>query len=64
MTGNRYSYRNLQLTSGPMEATGYVDVVRGQLNGRVDAQMTARSAVVARSIFTVRGTVKEPQLSR
>ncbi|HEX2830558.1 MAG TPA: AsmA-like C-terminal region-containing protein [Burkholderiales bacterium] len=64
MSGNRYSYRNVQLTSGPLEATGHIDVAGGQLSGRVDAQMTSRSAIVARSIFAVRGTVKEPQLSR
>jgi hypothetical protein len=65
ITGNQYSYRNLQLTSGPLEATGFVDVSpSGQLNGRIDAQVTARSAVMARSVFALRGTVKEPQLVR
>jgi uncharacterized protein (DUF433 family) len=65
VSGNQYSYRNLQFISGPLEATGNVDVAPdGRLSGRIDAQMTARSAVVARSIFAVRGTVKEPQLSR
>ena len=65
LTGDRYSFRNLQLQSGPLEATGAVDIAPGgQLSGRIDAQMTARSTVVGRSSFTVRGTVKEPQLAR
>jgi hypothetical protein len=63
--GNRYSYRNMQLTSGPLEATGTIDVAPGgQLSGRVDAQISSRASVVARTSFAVRGTVKDPQLAR
>jgi hypothetical protein len=63
--GDRYSYRNVQLSSGPLEATAAIDVVPGgQLSGRVDAQIATRSTVAARTSFTVRGTVKDPQIVR
>jgi hypothetical protein len=63
--GDRYTYRDLHLTSGPLEASGSIDVAPGgRLSGRVDAQITARSTVAARAAFAVRGTVKEPRLSR
>ncbi|MDB5903438.1 MAG: hypothetical protein JWM26_2316 [Betaproteobacteria bacterium] len=65
LNGGRYSYRDLRLSSGPLEATGYVDVAPGgQLSGRVNAALSSRSAVMARGTYTVAGTVKDPKLER
>jgi hypothetical protein len=65
ITGDQYSYRQLQLSSGPLNAKGHVDVARnGQLSGRVDADMEARGSVLGRSSFRLSGTVKDPQLVR
>lgn len=65
IAGAQYSYRNLQLSSGPLEATGYVDVAPGgQLSGRVNAELNARGSVIARSPLTFSGTLKDPRLTR
>jgi hypothetical protein len=65
LSGGQYSYRNLQLSSGPLDGAGYVDVAPGgQLSGRVNARLSSRSAVVAQGTYTVSGTVKDPKLVR
>jgi hypothetical protein len=65
LNGGRYSYRDLRLSSGPLEATGYVEVAPGgALSGRVNAALSSRSAVMARGSYTVAGTVKDPKLER
>jgi hypothetical protein len=65
VNGKQLNYRQLQLSSGPLEARGNVHVSPArQLSGRVDAEFTARGSLVARSTFRVTGTVKEPQLAR
>jgi hypothetical protein len=65
VNGGRYSYRDVQLSSGPLEATGSVDVTPGgQLSGRVNAVLSSRAAVMARGAYTIAGTVKDPKLVR
>lgn len=64
VNGKRYSYQQLQLSSGPLNARGNVEVVAGgPINGRIDAAFDARGSS-ARSSFRVSGTVKEPQIVR
>ncbi|MBI3069475.1 MAG: hypothetical protein HYY79_11530, partial [Betaproteobacteria bacterium] len=59
----RYSYKELRLTSGPMNATGYVEVSPGsELSGRINAELGSKSVTVARGILTVAGRVKDPVL--
>ena len=64
-TGGHYLYRQLQLSSGLMNAAGAIDVgPNGQLNGRLQAEVSSRSGVVARSALLLSGTVQDPQLKR
>ncbi|HEY0336160.1 MAG TPA: hypothetical protein VGC70_02385, partial [Burkholderiales bacterium] len=64
IAGGQYSYR-LQLTSGPLNASGNLAVApSGQLSGRVNAVLAAHGAEVARTALNVGGTVKEPQLAQ
>jgi hypothetical protein len=63
VAGGAYSYRQLQLTSGPMNASGAVDVAaNGDLTGRVNAELGSKSVVVARGTLIVTGNVKTPSL--
>lgn len=65
VTGVTSRYRDLQLVSGPLEASGHVDVMAGgHLRGRIHAQMRARGSVFARTPLTISGTLKEPRLTR
>jgi hypothetical protein len=66
MSGERVAFRNLQLTSGALNASGTIDVgVQGQVNGRFNAQLASGSGgVVARSSLGVSGTVADPNLTR
>jgi hypothetical protein len=60
-----YVYRQLQLTSGALNANGMLDVsTSGQLNGRLGAELSTRTGVVARSYLLIGGTVQDPQLNR
>ena len=59
----QYSFRQLNLNSGQMNANGNVDVTAdGELSGRVTAELGSRSVVVARGTLTVAGNVKTPVL--
>lgn len=65
VAGGHYGFRQLQLNSGALNASGAVDVnAQGQLNGRFNAQIASRGSVVARSALGVSGTVQDPQLGR
>ena len=58
-----YSYRRLQLGSGPMNAAGNVDVAaNGDLSGRVSAELGSKTVVVARGNLAVTGNLKTPLL--
>jgi uncharacterized protein involved in outer membrane biogenesis len=59
------SYRKLQLGSGPMNATGNVDVAaNGDLSGRVNAELGSKTVVVARGSLSVGGNIKTPILKQ
>ena len=63
LANQTYSYRQLQLASGPMNATGSVDVEpNGNLSGRVNAQLGSKTVIVARGNLTVSGNLKSPVL--
>jgi hypothetical protein len=62
-SGKQYSYRQLNLNSGQMNATGNVDVAPdGDLAGRVTAEIGSRSVIVARGTLNVAGNLKTPVL--
>lgn len=63
VNGARTSYRQLQLNSGPMNASGAVDVADGgTLSGNVNAELGSKGVVVARGNLGVTGSVKDPVL--
>jgi hypothetical protein len=63
LANNRYSFRQLQLSSGPMNASGAVDVApNGDLSGRINAQLGSKSVIVARGNLLVTGNLKTPVL--
>ncbi len=65
IANGRYVYRQLQLASGPLNATATLDVApAGELNGRLTAELASRGGVIARQTLTIGGTVKDPQLMR
>jgi len=58
-----YSYRQLQLTSGPMNAKGSVDVgTNGELSGRIGVELGSKTVIVARGNLAVTGNLKTPVL--
>ena len=58
-----YSYRQLQLSSGPMIASGNVDVAPdGALSGRISTQLGSKTVIVARGNLVVTGNLKTPVL--
>jgi hypothetical protein len=64
LAAGQHAYRQLQLSSAPLNAQGSVAVTPGgQLSGRVNTEVIAAGAVATRTALTVRGTVKEPQLA-
>jgi hypothetical protein len=63
VTDKQYSYRRLRLNSGPMNATGNVDITSdGALAGRINAEVGSKSTVIARGNLAVAGNVKNPVL--
>jgi hypothetical protein len=60
--GNLYSFRQLQLNSGPMNASGAVDINDGVLNGRINAELGTKGVVVARGALAATGTLSNPVL--
>jgi hypothetical protein len=63
LANNTYSYRDLRLASGPMSASGSVEIApNGELSGRISAQVGSKSLVVARGTLTVGGNLKTPTL--
>ncbi len=64
-TGNRIAYRNLKLASGPMNATGTLDVGSGaDLAGHLNAQVGTGTTIVARGALNVSGSLQDPLLSQ
>ena len=65
VAGGNYSYRQLRLASGPLNATGYLAVTAaGQLSGRVDVQVAPSGAAATRASLNIGGSAKEPQITR
>ncbi len=63
--GKNYSYRQLQLASGPMQASGNVDIAaNGDLSGRVSAELGTKTMVVAKGTLNVTGNLKTPVLKQ
>jgi hypothetical protein len=63
LANKSYSYRQLQLSSGPMSASGNVDIApNGELSGRVSAELGSKTVVVARGTLSVTGNLKNPVL--
>ena len=62
VSGNNYSYRQLQLNSGPMNASGAVDINEGALSGRINAELGTKGLVVARGALAAGGTLRDPVL--
>ena len=63
VNGDHYSYRQMRLTSGPMNATGSFDLAPGgDLSGRINAELGTKSIVVARGTLNVAGNLKAPLL--
>jgi uncharacterized protein involved in outer membrane biogenesis len=63
LANQRYSFRQLQLSSGPMNASGNVDVApNGDLSGRIATQLGSRTVIVARGNLVVTGNLKTPVL--
>ncbi len=60
--GNQYSYRQLQLNSGPMNASGAVHVNNGNLSGNINAELGTKGAVVARGTLVAGGSLQDPIL--
>ena len=60
-----YTYRELQLVSGPLNAIGLIDVsADGELSGRISTELGSKGGVVARSVMLLTGTLQDPQLKR
>lgn len=63
LANQHYAYRQLQLSSGPMRASGSVDVgSNGELSGRISAELGSKSVIVARGNLAVTGNLKTPVL--
>jgi hypothetical protein len=63
LANQTYSFRQLQLSSGPMNASGAVDVEpNGNLSGRIATQLGSKTIIVARGNLVVTGNLKAPVL--
>ena len=62
VNGNQYSYRQLQLISGALNAQGNVDVSDSALSGRINAEISTKSTIVARGGLSPGGTLRDPLL--
>jgi hypothetical protein len=63
LSNQSFAYRQLQLSSGPMRASGSVDIgSTGELSGRISAELGSKSVIVARGNLAVTGNLKTPVL--
>lgn len=63
VAGDRYRYRQLRLSSGPMSASGDVEIAPGnRLAGRVMADLRSGAGTAIRASLTVGGTLANPVL--
>jgi hypothetical protein len=62
-SNGRYAYKQLQLTSGPLNASGALNIsADSALAGRVNAELGSRGLVVARGNLGITGTLRDPLL--
>jgi hypothetical protein len=62
--GNRMSYRNLQLNSGPMSASGAFDISpTSVLSGSINVRVGSQTVTVARGALKISGSPLDPLLS-
>lgn len=63
VAGNRISYRNLKLNSGPMNGTGTVEVTpSSEISGHLNIQVGSQTAPIAHGVLGVGGSIKDPLL--
>jgi hypothetical protein len=63
ISSGRYNYRQLQLNSGPLNASGALNIgADGALAGRVSAELGSKGLVVARGNLNIAGAVRDPLL--
>jgi len=63
ISGGRYNYKQLQLTSGPLNASGAIAIGDGgALSGRINAELGSKGLLVARGNLSVTGAVRDPLL--
>ena len=59
----RYSYKQLQMTSGPLNANGAINVGGdGSIAGRLNAELGSKGLVVARGSLGITGSIRDPLL--
>lgn len=62
-SNGRYAYRQLQLTSGPLNANGAFGIAAdSSLSGRLNAELGSKGLVVARGGLNIIGAVRDPVL--
>jgi hypothetical protein len=62
ISGNQYSYRQLQLSSGPMNANGGVQVRNGLVAGQINTELGSKGIVAARATLEASGKLDDPVL--
>jgi uncharacterized protein involved in outer membrane biogenesis len=64
VSGNHIAYRNLNLNSAQMKASGAIDVSpKAELSGRINVLVGSQTVTVARGTLNVGGSVKNPVLN-
>jgi hypothetical protein len=65
LANKTYAFRQLQLASGPMSASGNVEVgANGDLSGRVSAEVGSKTVIVAKGTLIVTGNIRTPVLKQ
>ena len=63
INSGRYSYKQLQLASGPLNASGALNIGSdGSIAGRLNAELGSKGLVVARGGLNITGAVRDPLL--
>jgi hypothetical protein len=63
INSGRYTYKHLQMTSGPLNANGSINVGGdGSIAGRLNAELGSKGLVVARGSLGITGSIRDPLL--
>jgi hypothetical protein len=63
INSGRYAYKQLQMTSGPLNATGAINIGGdSSIAGRLNAELGSKGLVVARGSLNITGSVGDPLL--